>query len=95
MKKQDAIRELAERAGLNQTQAAAAFDVIFDAEEGIISRTLKTGGKFSIPGFGAFVARVRKARTGRNPKTGAEIKIPASTGAAFTAAKGLKDRLNG
>lgn len=95
MNKQDAVREIAQRAGLNQVQAAAAFDAIFGVEDGVISQTLKSGGKFSIPGFGAFMAKVRNARKGRNPKTGAEIDIPASTGAAFSVGKALKDRLNG
>ena len=57
-------------------------------------QTLADGKKVNFPGFGTFEPRPRKARKGRNPKTGEEIEIKASVGAGFSAAKGLKEKLN-
>ena len=54
---------------------------------------ISNGGRFSYPGFGTFTVRERKARTGRNPRTGEAIKIPKSKTVAFKAAPGLKGDL--
>ena len=60
----------------------------------IISDELKNGGKVQLVGFGTFETRNRAARKGRNPQTGAEMKIPASTSPVFKAGKALKDIVN-
>ena len=57
-------------------------------------QTLADGNKVNFAGFGTFEPRYRKARKGRNPKTGEEIDIAASVGAGFSAAKALKEKLN-
>lgn len=94
MNKQELVQQVAERAGLTKQQAQAAVDAIFAVEGGAITECLRGGGKLSIPGFGSFSSRHREARTGRNPRTGTEVQIPASNSAAFSAGKSLKDALN-
>jgi DNA-binding protein HU-beta len=59
-----------------------------------ITRTLKKGDSVTLVGFGTFDVRKRGARTGRNPRTGEEIKIKASMNPAFKAGKALKDAVN-
>ena len=59
-----------------------------------MTETLKKGEKVTLIGFGTFETRERAARTGRNPQTGKEIQIAASTTPAFKAGKKLKDALN-
>jgi DNA-binding protein HU-beta len=58
-----------------------------------IVKALRNGDKVNISGFGTFAVSERKARTGRNPKTGESIEIPASKSAKFKAGKALKDEL--
>ncbi len=94
MNKSELTQKLAERANLSRADAARAVDALFSVEDGIISETLKSGEKVQITGFGSFETRKREARTGRNPRTGKEIKIAASTSAAFRAGKGLKDAVS-
>lgn len=77
-------------AGLSKRQATAAFEAIFDA----ITDRLKNGDRVQVPGFGSFSVAVRDAREGRNPKTGATIKIAKSSSAKFKQGKELKDALN-
>jgi DNA-binding protein HU-beta len=88
-------KKLAKKADLSQAKAAEVIDIIFSTEpgHGIIAVELDAGRDISIAGFGKFETRRRKARQGRNPATGATIHIPATTVAAFKAAKGLKDRV--
>ena len=93
MNKSELIQKLVERTNLSKSDAQKAVDAIFSAEGGIISEALRTGDKVQITGFGSFESRKREARTGRNPRTGKEIEIGASTNAAFRAGKGLKDSL--
>ena len=62
--------------------------------EKTLSDELKNGGKVQLVGFGTFETRNRAARKGRNPQTGAEMKIPASTSPVFKAGKALKDIVN-
>jgi len=76
----------------DSTNAAADRSIAALIE--IITDTLKKGDKLSLLGFGTFEVRKRAARTGRNPKTGAELKIKASKQPAFKAGKGLKDAVN-
>jgi DNA-binding protein HU-beta len=92
--KSELIQQLANRAELSRTQASKVVDALFSVEDGIIAESLKSGEKVTITGFGSFETRRREARTGRNPRTGKEIDIAASTSAAFRPGKGLKDAVN-
>lgn len=95
MNKTEMAKKLAKNTELTQAKAAEVIDEIFDTEpgKGIIAVELDAGRKVSIAGFGTFETRRRKARQGRNPATGAPLHIPATTVAAFKAAKGLKERV--
>jgi DNA-binding protein HU-beta len=73
----------------SKSQADCAVNAVFDA----VAKGLKKGGKVAIAGFGTFEVRKRKARAGRNPRTGATIQIKASKGVGFKAGKALKDSL--
>lgn len=81
------IENVASKTGLTKKDATAAVDAVF----GSIQDTLKQGDKVQLIGFGTFEVRERAARKGRNPQTGAEIKIPASKVPAFKPGKALKD----
>ena len=94
MNKSELTQKLAERTNLSKAEASRAVDALFSIEDGIIAKALKSGEKVQITGFGSFETRKREARTGRNPRTGKEIKIKASTSAAFRAGKGLKDSVS-
>jgi len=83
----DAVAGMTE---LTKADAAKAVDAVFDC----IMRSLKKGQEVRLVGFGTFNVRKRAASTGRNPRTGEEIKIPASKQPKFKAGKGLKDALN-
>jgi DNA-binding protein HU-beta len=90
MTKADLVKTLKEQAGLaTLAQAEAAYNGLFR----IIASTLKKGDTLSIQGFGSFKVVVRKARKGRNPRTGEEINIPASKAVKFTPGKALKESL--
>ncbi len=91
MNKSDLVDAMAEAAGITKAEANAALDGMI----GAITGALTNGDKVALPGFGSFSVSERAARTGRNPATGAEIQIAASKGAKFSAAKALKDALNG
>jgi len=88
--KSELLTDTAARAGVSKTDAESVISAFFDT---VIEKT-KEGAKVSWPGFGSFSLSKRAARVGRNPQTGAEIQIPASTGMKFTAAKALKETLN-
>jgi DNA-binding protein HU-beta len=88
--KNDLVAEVANSAGLSKADAAKAVDGVFDA----ISGSLQGGGEVRIVGFGTFSVANRKATTGRNPRTGETIQIPASKQPKFKAGKGLKDAVN-
>jgi DNA-binding protein HU-beta len=88
--KNDLIGMVADKAGLTKAQAGEAVDAVFDA----ITGSLKKGEEVRLVGFGTFAVSQRKASVGRNPATGAEIKIPASNQAKFKPGKGLKDAIN-
>jgi len=87
MNKMDLVNMLAQKTNMTKKAAADALETVLDA----VVSTLKKGDKVTLTGFGTFEVRNRKARTGRNPQTGAEIKIPARKVAAFKAGKALKD----
>ena len=88
--KNDLIGVVADKAGLTKADAALAVDAVFDA----VTASLKKGEEVRLVGFGTFAVSKRKASIGRNPATGAEIKIPASNQAKFKPVKGLKDAIN-
>ena len=94
MNKSELTQKLADRTSLSKSDAQKAVDALFAADSGIISQALKKGEKVQITGFGSFETRRREARKGRNPRTGKEIRIGASTSAAFRAGKGLKDAVS-
>ena len=90
MTKTELVKTLKEQAGLaTLAQAEAAYDGLF----AILANTLKSGDAISISGFGGFKVVERKARKGRNPRTGEEIAIPASKAVKFTPGKALKESL--
>ena len=91
MNKSDLVTELANRTGINKADAAKAVDAMFDPEGGLITQALREGDKVQITGFGTFETRQRKARTGRNPRTGTEIRIGPTVSASFRPGKALKD----
>jgi DNA-binding protein HU-beta len=95
MNKTELTEKLAKVTGLAKGKAAAVVDAIFDARpgKGIIAIELDKGRKVSIPGFGTFASRSRKARQGRNPATGKAITIAAKKYPLFRAGKTLKDRV--
>ncbi len=90
MTKAELIDSVAAKASLPRAAAEVAVSAIF----GDIVEALKRGERVNISGFGTFVVTERKARTGRNPKTGESIEISASRSAKFRAGKALKDSLN-
>jgi DNA-binding protein HU-beta len=90
MTKADLIESLSNTADLPKGQAERVVNAVFD---GIVA-ALRKGDKVTLSGFGTFQVSERKARTGRNPKTGVPIEIPASKSAKFKAGKTLKDMLN-
>jgi len=87
MNKADLIKKMAVEAAISQKQAGKALDAIIDGVED----TLKIGKRVTIVGFGTFSVTKRKARTGRNPKTGAPLKIPARKVPKFTPGKNLRE----
>lgn len=89
MNKAELVSKIADDAGLNKSQANAALD----AFTGAVGKALKSGDKVTLVGFGTFTVSKRKARTGRNPKTGAAIKIKAKKVARFKAGKELSAKL--
>ena len=94
MNKSDLVDALASSTGMTKADAARAVDALFATDSGIISRNLKSGRKVQITGFGTFEAKLRKARTGRNPRTGEAIQIKASNVPGFKAGKALKEAVN-
>lgn len=93
MNKSEIVQQLASRANISRADAQRAVDALFSVDTGIISQALKSGDKVQITGFGSFETKRREARKGRNPRTGKEIDIAASTSAAFRPGKGLKDSI--
>jgi len=90
MNKATLVEIVAESASIKKKEADAAVSAVFAA----IENELATGGKVQIAGFGSFKVKNRSERIGRNPKTKAEIKIPASKSPAFVAGKTLKESVN-
>jgi DNA-binding protein HU-beta len=90
MTKADLVDVLAKEADITKAAAAMALD----AYVGALTKELKKGGKIGLVGFGTFSVSKRKAREGRNPQTGATIKIPAKKVVKFKAGKELADKVN-
>lgn len=86
MTKADLVEYVAKQADLTNKAAKQAVDAVFKA----VADALKRGEKAVVTGFGTFSVRKRAPRTGRNPQTGASIKIPARKTPGFTAGKTLK-----
>ncbi len=93
MNKTELIEALASQAGLSKADAGRAVEALF-GDGGLIAGTLRKGDRVQITGFGTFVARKRAARTGRDPRSGAEINISAANVPAFKPGQALKDALN-
>jgi DNA-binding protein HU-beta len=89
MNKAELIAQIAEDASITKTQANAALDSFVDT----VTKTLKKGDKVTLVGFGTFSVSKRAARTGRNPQTGAAIKIKAKKVARFKAGKELASKV--
>ncbi len=91
--KTELIEALATEVNLSKADAGRAIEALF-GDAGLLAREMKAGGRVQITGFGTFQAKDRKAREGRDPRTGATIQIKAATLPAFKAGQALKDALN-
>jgi len=89
MNKGELVSKIADDAGLSKAQANSALDSFTSA----VTKALKSGDKVTLVGFGTFSVSKRNARTGRNPQTGAAIKIKAKKVARFKAGKELSAKL--
>ncbi len=87
MTKAELVEKIAKDAQITKAEAETAFNSFLDGVTG----ALKAGDKVTFVGFGSFGVTERKARIGRNPQTGAEIKIPAKKAVSFSAGKALKE----
>jgi DNA-binding protein HU-beta len=90
MNKQDLISKIAQDTGITKSNAAAAVDSFIEG----ITKSLKKNQAITFVGFGTFKTAQRKARTARNPQTGATIKVPKRRVVRFSAGKALKQSLN-
>ncbi len=91
MNKGQLIDAVASHAGLTKVQAEKALNAVIEA----VSESLGKGENVALIGFGTYSVAKRAARNGKNPRTGATIKIPARKVPKFTPGKGLKDLVNG
>ncbi|WP_156842288.1 HU family DNA-binding protein [Novosphingobium aquimarinum] len=91
MNNSDIAEKLASDHDLSKAQARELVDGVFDA----IADAASKGEEVSLSGFGKFKVKDQPAREGRNPSTGATIQIAASKKLTFSAAKAIKDKLNG
>lgn len=89
MNKAELVSKMAEDAGITKTQATTALESFVEA----ITKTLKSGDRFTLTGFGTFSVTKRAARKGRNPQTGEVIKIKARKVAKFKAGKELSSSI--
>ena len=90
MTRAELIVNVADKAKLDRKSAEKAVTATFE----VIKQALVEGDKVQVLGFGTFENRTRSARKGRNPRTGEEIEIPASSLPSFKAGKGLKEAVN-
>lgn len=87
MNKQELIKDIAERGEFTKADAEAALKAV----QGAIAAILVNGDKITLPGFGTFKVVETAARTGRNPKTGEPVEIPAKRKIKFNPTQALKD----
>lgn len=87
MTKAELITQMAEKSGLTKAAVTKALEAFLES----VKNAMKKGDKVTLVGFGTFSVSKRKARKGRNPRTGKEIKIPAKNVPKFTPGKALKD----
>ena len=90
MNKSELIEHIADHAEITKAAATRALESVVQA----VTKTLKKGGTVALVGFGSFAVTKRAARAGRNPRTGAAIKIKAAKVPKFRPGKALKDHLN-
>lgn len=90
MKKSELVEAIAEKAGLTKADAARALEATLET----ITGALQEGERVPLVGFGTFAVSRRAARDGRNPQTGAVVKIPARNAVTFKAGAGLKEAVN-
>ena len=90
MKKAELVEAIAEKTGLTKADSTRALEATFE----VITKALKKGERVPVAGFGTFNVTKRKAREGRNPQTGATVKIPARKAVTFKAGSALKDAVN-
>lgn len=90
MNKVELVAEIAKNTGLTKVDSEKATEALLNT----VAAALKKGDEVRLVGFGTFSVASREATTGRNPRTGATIKIPASKQPKFKAGKGLKDAVN-
>jgi len=90
MNKDDLIGKIATNVGISKTDAAKSVDAVFST----ITSALKGGNEVRLVGFGTFLVTNRAATTGRNPRTGESIQIPAKKVPKFRAGKALKQSVN-
>jgi DNA-binding protein HU-beta len=91
MNKTEFVKAVAEKSG----KTIAEAEEFVNAYSDVVKESLVSGDKVQITGFGIYEVNERSARTGRNPKTGEEMQIPASKGVKFKAGKILKEAVNG
>ena len=89
MNKAELIAAVSDKSDLSKADAGRAIDSLIE----VVAKALKKNDKVSVVGFGTFSVRKRAARQGRNPKTGAPLKIAASKTPTFKAGKALKDAI--
>lgn len=87
MTQTEIVNHLAEETGMKKADVKGFFDTV----AALAAKEVKKNGEFTLPGFGKLVKATRKAREGRNPATGATIKIPAKTTVKFRLGKAMKD----
>jgi DNA-binding protein HU-beta len=87
MTKAELVNKIAKDADITKSKAEIAVSAFLDG----VTESLKAGDKVTFVGFGSFAVSDRKARIGRNPQTGAEIKIPARKAVGFSVGKALKE----
>ena len=90
MNKSDLVNAIATRTGATKKASEESLNAILE----VIKESLVNGDKVQLVGFGSFETKTRAARKGKNPQTGAEMKIPACKAPTFKAGKALKDIVN-
>ena len=90
MNKAELLQALTDRTDLPTRDVRAVVDALFHPSAGVLAKAMKKGEKITLTGFGTFDRRDRKARTARNPQTGAALKVKARKVPAFKAGASLK-----